>query len=106
MYQLSFLNSFASQRSALMSGGLLALVIALVVAYALSATALMRADLSLQQEQNAIADAKEETTALQIRFAEVGSLQQISERSASLSYTSAGQVYYIERASDTAFAVR
>jgi len=106
MYQFSFLNSFSSHRPVFVSGGLVALVAVLLAAYALSATALMRADLSLQQKQNAITDAKEETTNLQIRFAEVGSLQQISERSASLSYTSAGQVYYIERASDTAVAVR
>lgn len=106
MQALSLLRLFAANRPAMVSGGLMGLIVVLVVAYLLSATAVMRADFSIQQKQSALAEAKSATTELQIRFAEVGSLQQILDRSAVLSYTNAGQVYYIERASDTAVAVR
>lgn len=106
MYALSILRLFSLSRSAMVSGGLLGVIVVLIVAYLVSATALMRADLSVQSKQTALANAKQESTELQIRFAEVGSLQQILDRSASLSYTDAGRVYYIERVSDTAVAVR
>ncbi|MEX0916613.1 MAG: hypothetical protein WDZ44_00735 [Candidatus Spechtbacterales bacterium] len=106
MYTLSFLRLFTANRPAMVSGGLMGLIVVLVGAYLISATAVMRADFSIQQKQSELADAKRETIELQIRFAEVGSLQQILDRSASLSYTNAGQVYYIERAPSTAVAVR
>lgn len=102
----SALRTFNYERSALLTLGLVALLGALVVGYVLSATALMRADYALQSAREGIAEAKEETARLQIRFSEVGSLQQIMERSASLAYTPVETVHYIERSTLSAFAVR
>jgi len=66
----------------------------------------MGSDYALEDLENKIAAVRTQTDSLQIELSETNSLQQILERSSSLSYTQITKVHYIERSGSAPFAAR